>query len=521
MPSSGSIPALNVLVWRVIFLVLALVIYYAGAGLLDGAAAASLVGTCPATSASVLPGSSIQMVVDAAPVGATICIRAGVYRLQTIQPKDDQTLVGEPGAILNGSQLLSGWISDGSRWRIGGQTQQFASAGTCQTTRPGCAFPEQLFIDDVALEHVLSVDQVNATSWWFDDATDTIWIGRDPGGHTVETSVTPFAITGIGARVTVSGLIIEKYATSAQQGAVTDVNSSTGNWIVTGNEIRLNHGIGVMSANPITISNNYIHDNGQLGISGYQANGAIVDGNEVSYNNTAGFDYSWEAGGMKFSATADLSITNNNVHHNMGNGMWTDGDNIRTLYEGNRAEANWNDGIFHEISYSAIIRNNVLIGNGTVEHRGVSGAGILIDDSPDVQVYGNHVEGNYNSITARQNHRSGGLYGPHETANLDVHDNEIIMDRGATGMIQDVADQRYFTSRNNLYHHNTYQLSGTAFYRWMDTTGSKLEWQGWGQDLDGTWLTTTPTTSIPTTLRALKAGGASATAVARRLNMGS
>ena len=57
-------------------------------------------------------------------------------------------------------------------------------------------------------------------------------------------------------------------------------------------------------------------------------------------------------------------MRDNHVHHNEGPGLWTDIDNIHTLYEGNLVEHNANVGIFHEISYDAVIRNNIVRDNG-------------------------------------------------------------------------------------------------------------------------------------------------------------
>ena len=68
----------------------------------------------------------------------------------------------------------------------------------------------------------------------------------------------------------------------------------------------------------------------------------------------------WEAGGTKFARTRDLVVRRNFVHHNRGPGLWTDIDNVRTLYEANRVEDNGEAGILHEISYAAVIRNNVV-----------------------------------------------------------------------------------------------------------------------------------------------------------------
>ena len=59
----------------------------------------------------------------------------------------------------------------------------------------------------------------------------------------------------------------------------------------------------------------------------------------------------------------------NYSHDNNGTGMWTDIDNIHTLYENNVVAHNTMAGISHEISYDAIIRNNTLIGNGAGDPR--------------------------------------------------------------------------------------------------------------------------------------------------------
>jgi len=61
--------------------------------------------------------------------------------------------------------------------------------------------------------------------------------------------------------------------------------------------VRLQSGVHVLSS--------YLHHNGQSGISG-DGDNALVDGNEIAYNNTAHFDYggtNGEAGATKFSGT--------------------------------------------------------------------------------------------------------------------------------------------------------------------------------------------------------------------------
>ena len=84
---------------------------------------------------------------------------------------------------------------------------------------------------------------------------------------------------------------------------------------------------------------NYIHHNGQLGLAA-AGNGIIVEDNEIAYNNTHGFSYWWEAGGTKFVRTENLIVRRNHSHHNIGPGLWTDGNNLNTLYEHNRVTDN-------------------------------------------------------------------------------------------------------------------------------------------------------------------------------------
>jgi hypothetical protein len=42
------------------------------------------------------------MAVNAAPEGTTFMPKSGVHRLQTVTPKNGNTFLGEPGAILDG-----------------------------------------------------------------------------------------------------------------------------------------------------------------------------------------------------------------------------------------------------------------------------------------------------------------------------------------------------------------------------------------------------------------------------------
>ena len=200
-----------------------------------------------------------------------------------------------------------------------------------------------------------------------------------------------------GLNVTVEGLIVEKYASPTQRGAI-GFSGPGSDWVVRGNEVRWNHGAGIRLADRMQVLDNFIQHQGQIGIAG-SGSDVLVQGNEIAFNNTAGFGLGpqSEAGATKFTFTNRLVVRDNFSHHNHGPGLWTDIDNHDCLYEGNRVEDNDWRGIFHEISYACVIRNNVVRNNGHALPAGgplfvLDGAGILVSSSADVEVYGNVVE---------------------------------------------------------------------------------------------------------------------------------
>ena len=163
-------------------------------------------------------------------------------------------------------------------------------------------------------------------------------------------------------------------------------------WLVSNVTARWNHGVGLFFGPETRVSGGSFSHNGQLGIGG-TGEGSTIDGVEIAYNNYAGYNSGWEAGGTKFARTRNLVVRNSCVHHNAGPGLWTDIDNIDMLYQGNKVFLNADDGIKHEISYDAIIRNNVVAHNGTSGFDvWLWGSQILIQNSSNVEVYDNLVE---------------------------------------------------------------------------------------------------------------------------------
>jgi Right handed beta helix region len=298
------------------------------------------------------------------------------------------------------------------------------------------------------------------------------------------------------SNVRIQGLVIQNYAPGFQKGAINGgtaggrASAQTTGWVVSACEVHHNRGAGLNLGHRMQVLNNSFHHNDQIGVRG-SGDDILFQGNEVASNNP-GWHYGYtgtgrEFGGIKFSHTHGLVARGNYVHDNNGNGFWTDIDNLNALYEGNRAVGNAGVGIIHEISYAVIVRNNVATGNGT-GRGGAYGAGILISNSRDAEVYGNTVTGNKMGITANELDRGTGLYGPYEVRNLYVHDNTI-QTAGQTG-IQAGGGGAVYTSWNNRFRNNTYtglKANRTPFL-WLNGRKTVEQWKGYGQDVTGKFL---------------------------------
>jgi hypothetical protein len=372
----------------------------------------------------------------------------------------------------------------GPRGGGGQQGQQKLYRGRCQDEYPLCIFPEDVFVDDLPLVRVQNRNQMSPGKWYSDSSAGEIFLATDPTGHKVEMSVTRSAFSGNANNVTIRGLIIEKYAQPAGEAAIESKQGE--NWTIEQNETRWNHAVGIKAANGWRILNNKTHHNGDAGMGG-SGRDILVEGNEMYKNNYAGYWPGWESGGAKFVLTENLVVRNNYSHDNIGPGLWTDINNKNTLYEGNRTTNN-TEGIFHEISFHAVIRNNTIWndGNNTFGHH-EEDAGILIGESRDVEVYGNKITNCKNGILGRQLNRNQDARNyhvdePYEIRNLYVHDNDITQDSGiALGIVKPaphVSDD-IFSSWGNRFEHNLFHLSDAHgdFFAWQNNRYTEDRWR--------------------------------------------
>jgi parallel beta-helix repeat protein len=297
-----------------------------------------------------------------------------------------------------------------------------------------------------------------------------------------------YAFSGSVSSVRIEGLIIQGYygGSGTSTAGLASALFGTGAWTVIDNEVRNNTGAGVQIGTGSTIRRNYIHHNGWLGAvcGGSTGSNAVVDSNEVSYNNTRGIDPNWGAGGIKCVLTSNLTFRGNFVHHNAGHGLWCDNCNATTYYLGNRIEDNTFNGIYHEVSADAVIDGNQLARNGT-SNRG----GIWVDNSSNVEVRNNVVSGSANGLILIRQVSRPEL--PNRVLqNVYVHDNAVRLAGGEfVGGVQYVGDNAYFSTRNNRFSGNDYTLAGAGStpFRWNDANMTDTQWRAAGQDVSGTF----------------------------------
>ncbi|WP_270933771.1 right-handed parallel beta-helix repeat-containing protein [Falsiroseomonas oryzae] len=448
---------------------------------------------CPASAMRLPPGADLAAIVGRAPDGTVFCLGRGVHRMQTVTPRDRQAFHGEPGAILNGARLVSGFVRDGRHWVASGQDQRGWQRPDvpCAAHRPRCGFPEAVFIDDRPLFHASSRAEVGEDSFFLDYETRRLYVGSNPAGRRVEASVAPAAFIGGARGVLIAGLVIEKYASAAQAGAI-GLHLKPVEWTVRNNEVRLNSAIGVMVGARSRVLHNRIHGNGNMG-AGCGGEDVLFQDNEISRNGYfRGIDTLWEGGGVKCAQTTRLTFRRNRVEANNGIGLWTDIDNLHTLYEGNLVLRNVNSGISHEISYDAVIRGNYLDGNGDGFHVWLWGGAIQVQNSRNVLVQGNLIVAHQgNGISLIQQDRGTGRHGPWVTTGNQVVGNVVIATLPLHGRSGAVADHDRDGMRNghNIFRGNAYHVAdpGAAYWAWTDG------WQPWagyrassGQDADST-----------------------------------
>jgi hypothetical protein len=147
--------------------------------------------------------------------------------------------------------------------------------------------------------------------------------------------------------------------------------------------------------------------------------------------------------------------------------VWCDIECRNVVYEDNLVEYNQQMGIFHEISFNAVIRRNVVRYNGSGNRSWFWGADILVAASQDVEVTSNTVTvapGACGIMLIDQG-RPKNAGGQYKTRNNTVRDNEMTFDGavcagGASDTTPGNENYGIITDGNNRFDGNTYRVRG-------------------------------------------------------------
>jgi fibronectin type 3 domain-containing protein len=465
---------------------------------------------------------SLKALVASSPEDTIFVLEPGVYRLASeIRPKTGQSLIGQPGAILSGAIELD--VDDLENEIVGNNTlykwpnlnirHEADVPGSCVWNKnedplidkDRCLYTHDLFLNDVVLTRVMTKEEVTQGTFYTDydgnSGNASVYFWDNPEGQKIELSKTRNAIMGgpisdcfdeatqvssCHDHVTIKGLMIEKFATVAQRGAIQPRRyNSAGDlgryWRVEQNEIRWNHGLGVRLGTHSRLLNNNIHHNGNSGAEVGKYN--LVEGNTFSGHNYAKYNKSWNAGAFKIVGTEYTLIRGNHAHDNDGHGLWTDIANIHVIYENNISVGNNGDGFKHEISNACVMRNNRSFNNYNKEGNSwLWGAGILIQNSDRCDVYNNHVEvgAQGNGITVIDQNRSfkfsNGITKTFHGVGNTIHRNKVVYSAGGRSGYQNadnVFDYNVYLAANPFANHfglpfhrfqeRGYELSGAIF----------------------------------------------------------
>jgi len=456
---------------------------------------AILPSTPPADAVILQPGDDAATKVNEAPAHTTFYFNAGTFRLVSITPKDGDIFIGASGAVLSGAKLIASFGRSGSYYTADRQKQNGNGPGFCDPEHPECTHTSDLFIDNVPLTQVNALSLVTSGKFYFDHTNYTIYLADDPSGHTVETSSIPAAFNGSARGVRIQNLVVEKYASPAQQGAINCQGSA---WLLDHLEVTLNHGYGARLTAGSVIQYSYVHDNGEMGIGGGGTSGLVAQYNQLSGNNYAGYNCDWECGGAKWGAVSHSIFRSNFVTANLGKnavGLWCDVGCSDITFGNNLVTNNPGAGILYEISCFGAFTNNISTGNGFGSAGWYWGGGIQISASHDVVITGSTLIDNFNGITGvNQNRGAQSPCGDTIISNMRVENNSTTTSarsNSAAALVTDAGfDEIFSAANNNHYENNTYRLNPRTktWFAWKGESDTVDQWKSAGNDKSGIFL---------------------------------
>jgi hypothetical protein len=236
-----------------------------------------------------------------------------------LEPKEGDALIGDQGAVLNGSKVLGGWRKIGSVWSTAGFLPPAPSNhGQCLESVPTCGYTEHVFVDKKRLNRVDSPSAVTAGTVHADYRSNIIPIGDDPRRHLVEHAVASQLVRAPVDDVTVANFILEQAANEASSRCCGEPRQAPqgGHQLADPPQRRAPQ----PRLRPRFRRCRKLHPPPRSTGLRRLGTGSVLSNNEISFNDAAGYPPEGEAGGSKSWLTEHQTLTHNYVHDNQGPG---------------------------------------------------------------------------------------------------------------------------------------------------------------------------------------------------------
>ncbi len=355
-------------------------------------------GTAPlgnaANDGSINAPWTLVKALTTAPAGATVVLRGGTYRHLSNQKVTNRIILqAYPGEkpwikgsldVSNASwvkltepELSNKNLSGKDVWKLENWNHNLHTelvAAYFVDAFPLADRRDMVFVNNNSLTQVASLNEVGADKFFVDslgyNATtqsvrSTLYMGEDPAGKTVESTVyehafIPWQSTNLPDGLVIRGLGFSHYGTTPLEGRSRNI-------ILENNTTCWNGRYGFYLKNCLDgrVKGNTISYNGLMGMEAEGMHGGLVEENTFQSNNWENFNPAWAACGLKFKLTLVATIRKNRIDNTKAAGLWMDIANDKLDVIENICTNNKSFGIFSEIGHRIKILGNVCYNNGT------------------------------------------------------------------------------------------------------------------------------------------------------------
>jgi parallel beta-helix repeat protein len=349
----------------------------------------------PGTQAA--PFATLSKALSTVSSGGTVVVRGGTYH-QSAATSRTTKVMAYPGehVVFDGARAVTNfsvhapgvWVATG--WSFEPARMDHGSSSLITSSAPYAGWPEQTFYDGNRLNEVGSLAEIGPGKFYVDRATDKLYLGSDPTGHLVEASDLEVGFTANGHTGSeLRGIHFRRYATPVA--SIGAVRAWSNNMIVENVAATDSAYAGITAIGEnITIINSTMSNNGALGGHAHKANNLRWARNIADHNNTQNFNVSWEAGGFKMTKSRYITIEDNWIHSNYGNGYWLDQSAQDITLRRNTIVDNTRSGVMLELSGRLNVHGNLIARNARY--------GLYSNDSNDIAAWNNIIVDNSTDI---------------------------------------------------------------------------------------------------------------------------